>query len=241
MAGFFSKERADERKLKKWTKKLLNMYVQPADRQFAAQQLAEMATDASIQVILTRFERNTKNHTLDIDDKKLCHDLLVELGDRVREPILNHIRGNARHVNWALRVLQTVVEKEKIAEIIAELLEGMDAEYTRNPEKKEELVAAAADHVNERLGKALMPHIEDASERIRFHAIDALFAGGYGFAAEPIVGRLAGEETSMRVILRILDGLVECDWSVKGHRAIIEEMLPEGYAITRSGTVRRRG
>ena len=241
MAGFFSKERSTQRKLKKSQKKLLNMFAQSPERQFAAQTLAEIGTDEALAILLGRFEKRTNNHTIDREEKKFVHDLLVDMGPAVVEHLTRHIRGPAELINWPLRVLRQYVEKDEIANLIADLLDDMDIEYSRNPVKKEELVLAAAEYKQERLGQSLVRFLEDANERIRFLVVDAIFTGGYAFAAEAVVKRLTGEEESIRVVTRLVDGLAETNWTVKGYKAAVEANLPEGFSITRAGTIRRRG
>ena len=242
MFGLFNKEKALERKYKKLGKKLLNMYAQTAERKFVSQQLAELGTPKAVNLLLSRFEKNTKNHTIDRDEKNFIFELLVDMGKtKVAEFTIAHIKGGALNVNWPLKTLRKLLNQYEVAELIAECLEAEDTEYAVSPERKEELVLSAADFKLERLGKALVPFVEDASEGIRWQAIDSLFKGGYPFAAEPIMKRLSGEEESKRITSKILEEVVDTDWKVTGHRAAIEENLPEGYAITRPGTIRKRG
>ncbi|MBN1946356.1 MAG: hypothetical protein JW797_11820 [Bradymonadales bacterium] len=241
MPGFFSKERSLQRKHRKWGKKLHNIYAQTQDRQYAAHQLASLGTDEAVGLLLGRFEKRLLNHTQDTEEKQLVHDLLVNLGSAAVDPTIAHLKGPALNVNWPLRVLSNFLSRDRIAEILSELLEEMDTEYTRNPEKKHELVLTAAEYQNERLGRALLPMLDDASEEIRFLAVDAILKAQYPFAMEPIMQRLAGEEESIRIRMHILEQIVQTDWTVKGYRPSIEENLPEGYAITRTGTIRRRG
>ncbi len=241
MAGFFSKERSIERKLKKAKKKLLNMYVQSPERQFAAQDLASMASPEAISILLERFEKRTPNHTIDREEKKFIYDLLLDLGADVVDDLIAHIRGDAESINWPLKALRKQISGDEIAEIIADLLENMDTDYSRNPVKKEELVLTAQEFHDERLGRCLVRFLDDANERIRFLAAEAIFAGKYDFASEAVVQRLAGDEESLRVQNAIIEGLAATDWTVKGHKAAVEANLPEGFAITRAGTIRRRG
>jgi hypothetical protein len=241
MLGFLSKEKASERKLAKASKKLLNMFVQSPDRRFAAQTLLELDTPAAYAVLFERFEKKTNNHTLDREEKVEIVDMLVDRGQPVIAPLIAHVKGSARSVNWPLRILGRLQSEEQITSLLVELLSGMDTDYERDPEKKEELVLAAQEHHDERLGRELVRFLDDANERIRFLAADALFAGAYDFAAEPLVRRLTGIEESIRVVTRIVDGFTQCDWTVEGHRAAVEEHLPDGFAVTRAGTIRRRG
>lgn len=241
MPGFFSKERKQQRKLNKFGKKLLNIYAQTQERQYAAHQLAEMGIPEAIQILLDRFEKRAPNHTVDREEKGQIEDLLVSMGTKVVEPVIEHLKGPALNVNWSLRILSHFLTEAELAELVAGLLEDMDTEYMRNPEKKHELVLTAADYKDERLGRALLPMLEDANEQIRYLAVDAIMKWKYPFAAEPIMKRLAGDEESIRITSHILDGITETDWTVKGYRPSIEENLPDGYAITRAGTIRRRG
>ena len=136
MAGFFSKERSLERKLKKSKKKLLNMFVQSPERQFAAQTLVEIGTPEALAILLERFEKRTNNHTIDREEKKFIHDLLVDMGPDVVDHLIDYIRGPTEAIDWPLRVLRRYLEDEKIADLIADLLEDMDIEYSRNPVKR---------------------------------------------------------------------------------------------------------
>jgi len=241
MLGLFSKEKAYERKLKKASKKLMNMFVQSVDRRYSARDLLELDTPEAYKVLFERYEKKVPNQTTDREEKVELTELLIDRGETVVEHALTHIKGTAQYINQPLKVVAHFYSKEEMAALVAELLEGMDTEYERFPEKKEDLVLTAVEYVDDRLGKALLPFLADSNERIRFLAADALFTGGYSFASEPIVKRLAGEEDSIRVITRLVDGVAETDWTVKGYKAAVEENLPEGFAITRGGTIRRRG
>lgn len=241
MISFFSKEKALARKHRKLQKRLYNMYAQSPDRRYTAQQLAELDTPEAVRILLGRFEKRTNNHTIDNEEKTDVKDLLVNMGTRVIDLAIEHLKGGAHNVNWPLRVLSEYLEPEALGEILAELLNEEDLEYGRNPERKEELVRVAADHKGDKLGQALARFLEDENEPIRWLTVDAIFKGGHKVSTEPIMRMLAGEEESQRVVALILDHVVETDWTVKGFKAKIEENLPDGYAITRSGTIRRRG
>ena len=125
MAGFFSKERSLQRKLKKSQKKLLNMYAQTPERQYAAHTLAEIGSDDALAILLERFEKRTNNHTIDREEKKFIHDLLVDMGPAVVEHLTRHIRGPAEFINWPLRVLRRFVEENEIAELIVKRASAM--------------------------------------------------------------------------------------------------------------------
>ena len=71
----FDKEKAEERKLQKLKKSLMNMYVQHSERKYILQQLAEIETEASIQVMLCRFQENAPNTTNDINEKEYLYSL----------------------------------------------------------------------------------------------------------------------------------------------------------------------
>lgn len=242
MLGLFSKERALQRKHKKLRKKLGNMYAQTADRMWAAHQLVELGTREAVRILLDRFENSATNHTIDQDEKRQVCELLTQMdAELVVEETRKHLRREILQVNRPIRVLQHFLEDDELTDFLADLIEELDIEYTRDPERKEELVRTAADYGSERLGRALLPLLADTTERIRFLVVDALFEGGYEFAREPILQRLAKEEESIRVSTRILERMTESDWTVKGFKAAIEETLPEGFAVTRAGTIRRRG
>jgi DNA-binding ferritin-like protein len=241
MLSYFSKERSQARKLTKCQKKLLNLYSQSVERQHAAHQLAEIGTPEAFEILLSRFEKNVPNSTIDRTEKVALHQMLTDLGDQITEPIIKHIRGSAENINWPLKVLRAFKSNEFIADFIAEMLSEMDTDYSRNPVKKEELVITSQELVDDKLGEALLVFLDDANERIRFLAVEAILKGQNHFASSSLVSRLTGEEESLRVVTRIVEGLADTDWTVKGHRAAVEGNIPDGYIITRSGTIRRRG
>ncbi|MCA9562132.1 MAG: HEAT repeat domain-containing protein [Myxococcales bacterium] len=237
--GLFSSESKEERKVRKLSKRLGSMFAQKEVRYAAADGLAALGTPAAIAALLGRFEESTSNHTIDREEKRHVVDLLTDLGTDVIKPVRDYILSDVKAINYPLRVLAKFEESDAIAELIAEMLEEMDTEYTRNPEKKEQLVLAAGDYKSERLAKALIPFLGDANELVRFHAADVLFKMDYAFAAEPMAKRLS-EEESGRVMTRLVDGFAERDWQVTSNGDLDPEQLPYGFAVTGSGTIRRR-
>jgi HEAT repeat protein len=242
MFGLFSKEKALERKYRKLSKRLLNMYAQAPDRAWVAQQLAQLETPEAIAILLQRFEKRAPNHTIDKDEKTDIQRYLVDLGERVVEPTKAHLfRIDTTNVNWPIRVLRHFLEPTALADVIADVIDNEDLEYGRNPERKQELVLAASEYESEKLGKALVRMLEDANEPVRHNAAEAVLRHAYESGREPILERLIDPDESRRVTTLILEKLVEMDWTVSGHKARVEELLPEGYALTRAGTIRRRG
>lgn len=241
MFGFFSKEKALERKHKKLAKRLLNMFAQAPDRAWCAQALAELETPEAIELLLQRFEKSAPNHTIDKDEKTDIVSYLIEMGEKVVEPTLAHLkRSDTAYVNWPIRVLRRFLEPEALADELAEVLDGEDLEYGRSPERKEELVLSTVDLASEKLGQALVRMLSDENEPVRYNVVEALLRMDYEPAREALLERLVDEDESRRVTTRILEKLIETDWPVTGYKAKVEEMLPEGYALTRAGTIRRR-
>jgi HEAT repeat protein len=242
MFGLLSKEKALERKYRKLSKRLFNMYAQGPDRAWAAQQLAQLATPEAVGILLSRFEKRAPNHTLDKDEKTDIERYLVDMGPPVVEPTIEHLRrSSTTNVNWSIRVLRNFLEPHALADVLAEVIDAEDLEYGRNPERKEQLVLAAGELEGDKLAKALIRMLQDANEPVRYNTADALLRHAYPDAREPLLERLVDEDESRRVTTLILEKLVESEWTVSGHKARIEELLPEGFAITRAGTIRRRG
>lgn len=242
MFGLLSKEKAQERKYRKYSKRLLNMYAQGPDRAWAAQQLAQLETPEAIEILLQRFEKRAPNHTVDNDEKTDIERYLTDMGEKVVEPTVAHLkRSDTTMVNWAIRVLRYFLGSAEMGDVLAEVIDAEDLEYGRNPERKEELVLAAGELESEKLGVALVRMLQDANEPVRYNAVEAVLKHDYEGARESILERLVDPDESRRVTTRILEFLVESDWPVTGHKAKLEELLPEGFALTRAGTIRRRG
>ena len=242
----FDKEKARQRRLKKLKKTLTNMYVQPAERKYAIEELRSIGSEDAIRTLMARFEETGPNHTTDADDKQFVYSVLVDLGRRgevdVVGTIADRLKELEENINWPLKVLTDLVSYEEMADLITELLEADDIGYRRNPEKKRELMLRAAEFQSPELAEQLVRYLEDDNETIRFLAVDALMAQDIeGLPQEPLMERLK-QEDSLRILQKIAEIAAEHPgWKVpEDDREELEPLLPDGYGIHKKGHIYRK-
>ena len=239
---YFSAEQRIARKRAGCLKKLTNMYYQKGDRLYAADIAAELAAAGdkeSVLVLLARFEHISPSSTIDQEEKRYVHDLLVGLGEPVVETIQTYVRKSQKGVYWPLRVIGSLLSKDAFIAFLADVIENTDTDYWRSPDKKVGLMRMAADLPDPRLALASLPFVADADESVRFQAVEALLAQAeLPELASHLTERLAGAEESLRIRLRIAAGFAERGWvvpeemveAVRGH-------LPEGHHLTKERRV----
>ena len=239
LLDYFSKDAKLARRKDKAKKKITNMYYQQADRLATADMLFEMAESGDVDgvhILLARFEHLCPSTTVDREEKDYVVKLLVALGDAVVEPIQNYCLKKRKPVYWPLQVLQQLWPSDLMAEFVGEILEGLDNEYWRDPEKKVGLMDIAAGFETERVTKALVPFIEDHHENIRYAAASTLLARDIDIA-EVVAARIAGEEESLRVRVLLAKGFAEKGWSLGEHASAVSADPPQGFSVSKGKLV----
>ena len=89
-------------------------------------------------------------------------------------------------------------------------------------------------------------HLRERDDDIRLASLDYLFDlserdGGEQDIRDAILECYLDSDDRPRIRAHILNRLEQKKWSVRGYRPKIEETLPEDYALTRDGQVRRIG
>ena len=242
----FDKEKAEERKIAKQKKTLTNMYVQPPERKYAIQTLRDIGTEDAVRAMLARFGEMAPNTTVDADEKRYTYETLSQMaadpGVDVRGTLIEYLRERDEQINWPMKVLTDVLDKEETAELVRDLLSECNTEYQRVPEKKQELILRAAELEDEGLSKELVRFLEDDNETIRFLTVDALLKQGSDeLLEEPLRERLL-EEDSIRIIKKLAEAFAERkDWKIpEKDREDVEIILPEEYGVHTQGHIYRR-
>ena len=241
----FDKEKAAERKIGKLRKTLTNMYVQPPERKYAIQQLRDIGTDDAIDALLARFMEQAPNTTVDVDEKEYCYEVLADMSahpdKNVRERVEKYLRENDERINWPIKVLTDIVSHDEMTSFITELLEDCDTAYTRDPEKKQELVLRSADLESEVLTKQVARFAADDNETIRFLAVEALMKQADDDLIQEVFRERMGEETSLRILKKIAEVFANNkDWIIpEDEREDVERMLPDQYGVHKKGHIYR--
>jgi hypothetical protein len=237
-----SKEGRKAGALKKSLARAVNKDAQSADRMRALEILREDGSDEAVYGLLSRFSFVYDKTIEDEQEKEWVRSALVELGERILPQVRRYLHA-AISISWPLGILQKVASSDQIYETIVELTERNTNEYTRDPSKKIQMLTYMGEHKHARIPPLLLPYLEDMDEGVRFTTVEALLKQrDEGACREPLLSHLVKpEEESGRIKRRIIDGLADLGWEVKGFRGTVEKMLPDGFLLDGKGHIKRKG
>ncbi|HUB08777.1 MAG TPA: HEAT repeat domain-containing protein [Myxococcales bacterium] len=232
-----------EAKLRRLTKKITEKYGPPENRQKAIETLADMDTPEALAALLMRFTISSDPSITDAEEKQHVFELLVDAGEKAVGPLKDFMRKQDS-VSWALRALVELLPLPDVATLVLDELARVGPEYTRDPEKKVQLITWLAEHrgetVHPRLGATLIPFLEDMSDDVKLAALRTLTQGKVESAREPILAALVAPEQSARVRQDLLASLADLGLGVQGYREKVEALVSEPYYVDKAGLVKRR-
>ena len=242
----FDKEKSSERKLQKFQKKITNMYVQPPDRQYVIHELGQMGTTEAVWVLLQRYNENNPNTTLDIEEKQLVLDKLLEVARGSDADVIGQLKRYVMEkevkVNWPLKALEQLLDPASYVAFVVEVLGTCDTVYERTVEKKQELILRSTELKDPELASQLARFVQDDNETIRFLAFDAsLKQEGTEELARAIFSQLLVEESTRipQKTLPLLEG--RRDLIVPEQlRDDLATWLPQDLKIHADGHIYRR-
>jgi hypothetical protein len=231
----FSKDGRDARAREKNAARAVNKYAQSPDRMKALQALRDDGTDEALYALMKRFGMMYDKSIEDEQEKEWVFDMLVEKGAAVL-PALKKYMLSADSISWPLRLLDKVIDgKEGRIDVIAAVLERHEPGYERDPTKKIQLLTHLAGLKHPRVPALVGPYLTDMDEGVRYAGVEALLKQGDEAAGrEPLLDLFAKEE-SLRLRIRIADGLAELGWPVADRRADVEKVLPDSFQIEARG------
>jgi hypothetical protein len=235
-----------EARLKKHSARAKNKDAQGPDRMSSLHALADVApTDSeAVTGLLGRFTIVSLKGIEDEQEKEYVFETLARIGAKILPPLQKHLQ-NADSIAWGLKVLQAVANNDQQWPILADLCERNDNSYTRDPTKKIQILHYLGEHEDPRASKALVPYLEDIDEGVRFTAVEGLLNHKIAEdAREPLLKLLTNEkEESRRIKKRIVDGLADLGWDVKGFTGtvekLVENLLP-GARVDGQGKIKRK-
>jgi HEAT repeat protein len=229
-----------EQKIRKLRKKVKEPHGDASVRQNAAQRLFEMGTEASLRALLDRFTITVSPSVQDETEKQEVFSSLVSLGKRAVPPLISFLK-NERAVYWPARALQQILDEEETAEQFSELLQFHWENPPATAYPKAQIIRSLEGIESERLLKTVKLFLKDEDDDVRLASIEYLLDQSEESSRESILKCYLNSEDRPRIRVQILDHLSARGWSVKGFRPAVEESLPEGYALTREGKVRKVG
>jgi hypothetical protein len=245
---FFSRDKgaAGTSMLAKHEKKLVNMYVQPAERQFIINELREIGSNEAVRVLLKRFSEIAPNTTVDIEERELVYDALLHMarsGDAdVVGEVKRYVIEQEVKINWPVKVLSALLPEDAFVAFLVEVFKTCDTSYQRTVEKKQELLLRAADYQSPALAAEIARFLSDDNETIRFLALDAALKQKHVDAVAPALFERLIHEDSGRIRQKLEPALLErADLKVPDElREAVLPHIPEGYGIHKQGHIYRR-
>jgi HEAT repeat protein len=225
-----------DREIARLERLVSNKLSQNFDRQDALEQLGKIASAQAAAVLLKRFNWYLDPSITDQEEKELAVRGIVAAGDAALDPIREYCR-RAEGLTWPLKALSQIVTEDRFVEELLLLLDQFDTEYVRNPEPKVQLLHTLEAFAREDVRLAVEQFVEDASEPVRFAAVNATFAMVNAQSVETLAVAIEREE-SLRIKNRIAQGIADAKWTIpQALRAVCGAHLPPGYLLTDDGLV----
>jgi hypothetical protein len=222
--GLFSKERALKRAIDKATNKL----AQHQDRWAAMDKLAKNGSEEALYALFKRFSFAYDKSVEDEQEKQWAVDTLVAKGEAVLGP-MRKFMYEATSIAYPLEILGRVAKRDKVLEVVDDLMEREEPGYSRDPAKKQQLIGWLAEWKSgsdEDVASRVAPYLEDFDEGVRFAVTEALDQRPHEVAAGHLVKALVNpEEESGRLKVRIAEVLAAHDMPLGDHKSEVAELL----------------
>jgi hypothetical protein len=232
-----------DRAIARHKKHIKNKFGQGEDRYKAIEFFKGLGGEAGCEGLLERFMVNVEPSIRDEEEKEEVYHILVGFGQAAIAAIeryLNRKDSATVPVMWPLKVLAAVATPEQAVGVIKRALEAMGTSYVREPERKVLLVGQLAEYDTAEVVPTLLPFLRDHRDEVQLEAISALSRKADERAREPLLELLVDPNAPVRVRAAVADALQKLGWPVKGYRKRVEEVLPEGFSVDRSGHIKGR-
>lgn len=228
-----------DRQIERQAKRIMNAYMQTAERKRCIDTLYALGTPEAIAVMLKRFTYRTEGAIVDEDEKQLLYDRLISLGPKAVEPLVGFIMTE-QAVYWPIKALTEITGRELAINTLLAAIDELPDAYGQNLVRKEQLVSNLRQFEDERVYTQLANLLSDPAEEIRFLAVDGIMI--FGDRAQPLLlERLANDDETVRVKTQIIEMYVENKWKVdKKHKSQIIDYVPEHYWIGDTGVIMRK-
>jgi hypothetical protein len=242
---YFSRESGQKRRKESARKRVTEMYYKTEERTAALYDMSQLAREEqdveAVAVMLRRFDFIAPNHTVDLSEKELAHDLIVGLGTFGIEPTQAFCRKTTQPIFWQLKILHQLLEDDAFGAWLAELLQSLDTDYHRDPQKKLSIVQWSGELAsNPAVIHVTLPFVEDHHEDVRYVAVDAVLKSARSDSRLMLLQRLAGEEESRRVLTRLASGFAELGWTISERLDEVRAHLPVEFLVTPDARLKSR-
>lgn len=229
------KDRPKGQPAAKWADRL-ERRAQNYDRQEAIQALAEMASADAARLLLKRFTFHIDPSITDQEEKEAAFRGVLRAGKEAIEPV-RAFAAKAESLAWPMKIVRELVDETEYVEELLRWLALWDTEYAKFVEPKVQILTQLEEHKHEHLRAGVERFLEDVNEPARFHAVATLLAQDDP-AVAPALARVLGNEESVRVRHKIVEGLAAHGWSLpEAEREAVRKALPGTFAMDANGRV----
>ncbi|HMG54411.1 MAG TPA: hypothetical protein VK601_13035 [Kofleriaceae bacterium] len=222
--GLFSKEKALQRTIEKATNKLS----QQPDRWAALEKLKEEGTENALVGLCKRFAITSTKGVEDEAEKLWVVDTLVAKGEAALAPLIRYMK-TAEQLAFPLKVLERIAPRDKVLQVVDQLLASEPPGYVRIPERRIDLLRWFAEWkpaTDDELVSRLTPYVTDFDENARFTAIDGMASRDPAKIAPPLIAAmLRPEEESGRIKRAICEVLENIKAPLGDHAAAVSALL----------------
>ncbi len=226
-----------EKQIRKARKRVKEPHGDAAVRINAARRLWEIGTPEAILALLDRFTISSSPLVQDEEEKEDVLAWIVELGPKGVPPLKIFLKRE-RQVYWPVRALREILSEEELTAGINEVLRYHWENPPASSEPKAQLIRLLEKLHSPELLETMRLFLEDEDDDVCLGTLDYLFGQPEEEVREAILQCYLDSEDRPRIRGGILDRLAEAGWGVRGHRPRVEESLPEGYTLTRDGSVK---
>lgn len=215
LKDFFSGSGRAKSRLDKHVKTITNPYTQTVERYSSMEKLLEDGSEEALVGLFKRFTMVSTKSIEDEEEKGWAYRQLSGLGDKVLPAARTFCLETDQNVAWALRIIEDVADEKQEWDILDALLEKHPPGYERDPSKKQQILTHIADIDDPRVAEILGKYLSDHDEGVRFFCVEQLVDIADDGSREPMLERLlSGEEDSLRIRNRILDGFADLQWEL---------------------------
>lgn len=206
--GYFSKER----QLQRLIKKASNQLSQSPERHAALDRLREEGSEEALYHLLRRFTFTYSKTLEDEQEKEWVVEMMIVKGSAALPPLRRYLKS-ASQIGYALRILERIADPATILQVIDDLLADEDPGYTRDTNKRIQLLHWLGEwHVVDAatIAQRIIPYLQDFDENTRYATVEALSQRPVPAAAPALVAALLREnEESNRIKVRIAEVLAD--------------------------------
>jgi hypothetical protein len=228
-------------KLPRLTRKAMEKFGPPENRQGAIEELGELRTEEAVDALLLRYTFRIDPGITDDEEKARVLALIVQAGPVALPPVKRFLLGRDE-ISWPLRALADLLPEAEVVKFLVEVARKVSSEYSRVPEKKVLLLHALMAHKSAEITAVVLPFLEDMNDEVQIAAAEVIARQQDPEGREPLIQHfLKAHETSNARVREALAGLLaDTPWDVKGYTPKVEAALPPSYKLDSKGKVQHK-